>query len=63
VGNAENIWGIDTKGRTVRWDGKKWQPILSERSLKSLSVGGDGTVWGVDGQGNVYRLNRALLDS
>jgi virginiamycin B lyase len=63
VGNAKEIWGIDTESRIVRWDGETWQPLPGERRLKSLSVGGDGTVWGVDGQGNVYRLNRDLLDS
>ena len=62
VGNAKNIWGIDTESRVVYWDGKAWRPITSTRKLKWLSVGDDGDVWGVDGQGNVYRINQALLD-
>ncbi len=63
VGNASEIWGIDTKGQVVKWDGEKetWNPLTSNRKLRFISAGDDGTVWGVDGQGKIFRLNRALL--
>jgi len=56
VGNASQIWGIDSKGQVVKWDGETWKPLSSTRKLKSISVGDDGTVWGVDGQDNIFRF-------
>jgi hypothetical protein len=32
------------------------EPILIGNNLKQISVGADGTVWGVDGLGGVYRM-------
>lgn len=61
VGDARQIWGVDTNSRVVQWDGEGWKPLPGTLGLKSVSAGADGTLWGVDGAGNIYRLNRTLL--
>ncbi|NIR28750.1 MAG: hypothetical protein GWN84_05420 [Gammaproteobacteria bacterium] len=58
--NEGEVWGIDTTGRVVRWDGEAWSKVPGETALVRISVGDDGTVWGVDGQGNIFRFNEAL---
>lgn len=55
VGDQHNVWCLNTKSEIWRWGSKKkkgWQRI--EGVLETISVGADGTVWGVASSNLVY---------
>lgn len=60
VGSSRQIWGVDTAGRVVRWDGESWRSLPGLRRFKYVSAGEDGTLWAVDGVGLIYRLDNAI---
>jgi len=49
------VWGLD-KERILKWDetGKLWVTIAGP-VLSQISAAGDGTVWGLDQAGTIYR--------
>lgn len=53
VGSASHVWAIDINYGTHRWTGTGWQRIPG--SLAGISVGTDGTAWGVD-HGLIYKF-------
>jgi len=54
VGNANNIWGV-RHNDIYRYDGNTWTKING--GLQHVSVGSDGTVWGVSWDNKIWRYN------
>jgi hypothetical protein len=53
VGNAQNIWALDGSDQIFKWNGTAWQKMPG--LLRNISAAGDGTVWGINAQGSVYK--------
>jgi len=53
VGSASNIWGLDGSDKIYQWSGSAWTPVSG--ALHQIAAAGDGTVWGLNAQGVVYR--------
>jgi len=55
IGDTNNIWAVDASDQVFRWDGSAWKHV--QGSLRSISAGRGGSVWGLDSQGVIYRHN------
>ncbi len=53
VGNAESIWCVNDNNQVFLWNGQAWQAL--EGNLSAVSVGSDGTVYGIDSNNKVKR--------
>lgn len=53
VGSAKNIWALDAADGIFTWTGSGWQK--KPGALRNVSAAADGTVWGVNALGKVYR--------
>ena len=49
---AEYVWGVDAKNEVYFWNGISWQVVKGH--LKHISVGADGTMWGVNANDEVW---------
>ncbi len=57
VGNASNIWGVDSSNKVFRKSGNLWQHMSNAPSnMDHVSVGSDGAVWGVTTNNKVYQF-------
>jgi hypothetical protein len=54
VGGANHIWALDPNSYTHKWTGTGWQKVPG--ALKGIAVGADGTTWGVDHVGVIYKF-------
>jgi hypothetical protein len=53
VGSAKNIWALDGSDQIFQWSGSAWQKMSG--ALRNISAASDGTVWGVAGDGTVWK--------
>ena len=55
---AENVWGINSYGNVYRFDTtiNSWV-FIPYANFGQISVAFDGTVWGMDGETNLYQYN------
>jgi hypothetical protein len=56
VGNKDNVYVIDANGDLFAWDGQSGKLGASLGKFTRVSAAADGTVWAVNGQGQVFRL-------
>jgi len=56
VGNKQNIWGVNNRGKVFEWTGVSWDIIPGR--LNHISVGSDSTVWGVTNADKIYRRDK-----
>jgi pathogenesis-related protein 1 len=62
VRNRSEVWAITPSNRLFRRNatGTGWDPVDTPSGIRHVSVGGDGSVWMVDGDGNLaQRENNA----
>ncbi|RKH49302.1 tectonin domain-containing protein [Corallococcus llansteffanensis] len=53
VGNAQNIWALNGSDQVFKWTGATWQ--ATPGALRNISAAADGSAWGINAQGMVYR--------
>lgn len=54
VGSAAHIWAIDPSDNIYQWNGAGW--TKKPGALRKISAASDGTVWGLDAAGGVWRV-------
>ncbi len=54
VGGANHIWALDPNSNPHKWTGTSWQKVPG--ALKGIAVGADGTTWGIDHVGVIYKF-------
>ena len=53
VGSARNIWALDGADQVFKWSGSAWQKMPG--SLRNIAAAWDGSVWGINAQGSVFK--------
>jgi Tectonin domain len=53
--NTNAVWGVNDQNEVFRWDLPRNEFVRMPGSLKQVSVGADGEVWGVDPDGDIRR--------
>jgi hypothetical protein len=56
VGGGRSIWAISIDEDIYAWNGNSWQQTPGAK-LRQLSAAEDGSVWGVNQEGQAYRWN------
>jgi len=56
VGSATDVWGLNTASKAGRIVNDQFQQV-GDVTFANLSVGSDGTVWGVNVNGNIYKYD------
>ena len=70
VGSVTNVWGVNSELGNIFWytgdDNNPWIQIpgpsipgITALGLVNVSAAADGTVWGVNGDGNIFRYIRS----
>lgn len=60
-GDAAHVVGIDASGHVHAFsnDTGAWTMLSSSHEMRSVSIGGDGAIWGVDPSSSIWRWRDA----
>ncbi|MBS1988427.1 hypothetical protein JST56_05550 [Candidatus Dependentiae bacterium] len=57
-GDNALIAGVTKEGKALLFKGKQWDPLGNKSDFQSCEISGDGTIWGLDKNGGVWRFEK-----